>query len=86
VVTLSLGNRRESEAGIVAKFALYAPFDAVYSISVLAHMPRVVREENLATMYYPAVQTGILLLAMDVLLSTDALWKRSESLEVEPPI
>jgi hypothetical protein len=54
--------------------------------ALLAHLPRVVREENLATMYYLAAQTGTLLLAIDVILSTDVLWKRSESLEVEPPI
>ncbi len=70
----------------VAEFAPSAPFDAIYSISVLAHMPRVVREEILRRCAIWLRPTGILLLAIDVIPSSDFLWNRSEGLEVEPPI
>jgi cyclopropane fatty-acyl-phospholipid synthase-like methyltransferase len=70
----------------VAEFTPPAPFDAIYSISVLAHMTRVVREDTLRRCRDWLRPGGCLLFAIDVIPSSDFLWNRSEGLEVEPPI
>ncbi len=49
-------------------------------------MPRVVREEILRRCAIWLRPAGILLLAIEVILSSDFLWNRSEGSEVEPPI
>jgi cyclopropane fatty-acyl-phospholipid synthase-like methyltransferase len=70
----------------VAEFTPPAPFDAIYSISVLAHMTRAVREDTLRRCRDWLRPGGCLLFAIDVIPSSDFLWNRSEGLEVEPPI
>jgi len=70
----------------VAEFTPPAPFDAIYSISVLAHMRRAVREDTLRRCRDWLRPGGCLLFAIDVIPSSDFLWNRSEGLEVEPPI
>jgi cyclopropane fatty-acyl-phospholipid synthase-like methyltransferase len=70
----------------VAEFTPPARFDAIYSISVLAHMTRAVREDTLRRCRDWLRPGGRVLLAIDVIPSSDFLWNRSEGLEVEPPI
>jgi hypothetical protein len=70
----------------VADFTPRASFDAIYSISSLAHFPRVAREATLSSCWEWLRREGLLVLAIDVIPSSDFIWNRSEGLQVEPPI
>jgi SAM-dependent methyltransferase len=70
----------------IAEFAPSYHFDAIYSVCVIAHMPRAVRGDTLRRCRDWLQPGGRLLLAIDVIPSSDFLWNRSEGLEVEPPI
>jgi SAM-dependent methyltransferase len=70
----------------VTEFTPRSSFDAIYSISALAHMRRNVRENTLRRCRDWLRPQGRLLLAIDVIPATDFLWNRSEGLEIEPPI
>jgi SAM-dependent methyltransferase len=73
-----------SHHGAIADFAPAAEFDAVYSICVLAHMPRALREDTLWRCRGWLRTGGRLLLTIDLIPATDFLWNRSEGREVEP--
>ena len=70
----------------LADFVPSSRYDAIYSLSVLAHMTRAVREDTLRRCRDWLRPDGRLLLAIDVIPSSDFLWSHSEGLEVEPPI
>jgi 2-polyprenyl-3-methyl-5-hydroxy-6-metoxy-1,4-benzoquinol methylase len=61
------------------------PYDRVYSVSVLAHMRRLERDETIVQVPGWLKPGGKLLLAVDLLPKSDFLWNRSEGVEVEPP-
>lgn len=69
----------------IAEYRPPAAHDAIYSISVLAHMPRAVREDALKRCAQWLRPGGRLLLAIDLIPSSDFLWNRCEGQEVEPP-
>jgi SAM-dependent methyltransferase len=60
-------------------------FDAIYSVSVIAHLARSVREDAFRRCQNWLGPGGILLLAIDIIPSTDYLWNYSEGQEVEAP-
>ncbi len=68
----------------IGEFHSACRFDAVYSICVLAHMSRVMREDTLRRCRGWLRSGGRLLLTIDLIPSTDFLWNRSEGREVEP--
>ncbi len=68
----------------IAEFAPTSPFDAVYSICALTHMPRAMREDTLRRCHEWLRSCGRLLLTIDLIPATDFLWNRSEGREVEP--
>jgi SAM-dependent methyltransferase len=70
----------------ITKFAPSHRFDAIYSIAALAHMQRTIRENTLRRCRDWLQSNGLLLLAIDIIPSTDFIWNRSEGVEVEPPI
>ncbi len=70
----------------ISEFTPVANFDAIYSICVLAHMPRAVREDTLRRCREWLLPGGRLLLTIDLIPATDFLWNRSEDREVEPPV
>ena len=70
----------------IAEFTPMASFDAIYSVCVLAHMPRAVREDTLRRCREWLSSGGILLLALDLISATDFLWNRSGGREVESPV
>jgi cyclopropane fatty-acyl-phospholipid synthase-like methyltransferase len=70
----------------ITKFEPSGRFDVIYSIAVLAHMPRTVRENTLLRCRDWLKPPGSLLLVIDVIPSTDFIWNRSEGVEVESPI
>jgi hypothetical protein len=70
----------------IIAYAPSATYQAIYSIGSLAHMPRAVRESTLERCHDWLRPNGLLLLAIDVIPSSDFIWNRSEGLEVEPPI
>jgi SAM-dependent methyltransferase len=70
----------------VQDFTPTSPFDAIYSVSVLAHMPREHRDLTLNCCRQWLRPGGTLLLAIDLIPSSDFLWSRSEGREVEPVI
>src|SRR5262249_11098171 len=51
-------------------------FDVIYSICVIAHMPRTTREETLRCCRKWLKPSGTLLLAIDLIPATDFLWNR----------
>lgn len=59
-------------------------YDAIYSISVLAHMPHDVREATLRKSSRWLRPGGLLLLAIDMIPASDFLWNRSGGKVVEP--
>lgn len=61
-------------------------YDAIYSISVLAHMTRSVREQALERTWRWLRPGGRLLLAIDMIPASDFLWNRSGGKVVEPLI
>jgi SAM-dependent methyltransferase len=69
----------------IAEFPLSDSFDVIYSVSVIAHMPGLVREEALQRCRELLQPGGVLLLAIDLIPATDVLWTLSEGREVEPP-
>jgi SAM-dependent methyltransferase len=69
----------------IADFAPSYNFDVIYWVSVIAHMPRLVREDALQRCRVLLQPGGVLLLAVDLIPATDALWTLSEGREVEPP-
>jgi cyclopropane fatty-acyl-phospholipid synthase-like methyltransferase len=70
----------------ITEFAPSGRFDAIYSIAALAHMQRTIRENTLHRCRDWLQPKGLLLLAIDIIPSTDFIWNRSEGAEVEPPI
>jgi SAM-dependent methyltransferase len=71
---------------VISDYKPDTALDAIYSISVMAHMPRAVREDALRRCHGWLRPQGRLLLAIDVIPSSDFLWNRCEGQEVEPPI
>jgi 2-polyprenyl-3-methyl-5-hydroxy-6-metoxy-1,4-benzoquinol methylase len=61
-----------------------APLNAVYSVSVIEHMPRATWEALLARSRRWLVQGGRLILTIDLIPGTQLLWNYSEGQEVEP--
>jgi len=70
----------------ITQFEPSGRFDVIYSIAVLAHMPRNVREVTLQRCREWLKPSGFLLLMIDAIPSTDFIWNRSEGVEVEPLI
>jgi SAM-dependent methyltransferase len=68
----------------IAEFTPVSRFDAVYSVCVLAHMPRATREDTLRRCHGWLRSGGRLLLTIDLIPATHFLWNRSEGREVEP--
>jgi SAM-dependent methyltransferase len=67
----------------IAEFTPLTTFDAIYSICVLAHMQRTVREDTLRRCREWLRPGGRLLLTIDLIPATDFLWNRSEGTDVE---
>lgn len=59
--------------------------DAIYSVSVIEHMPRAHWEALLARCRDWLVRDGHLVLTLDLIPGTDLLWNYAEGREVEPP-
>ena len=59
-------------------------FDAIYSACVLAHLTRQARYTTLRNCREWLRPKGALLLAIDLIPSSDFLWNRVEGREVEP--
>jgi 2-polyprenyl-3-methyl-5-hydroxy-6-metoxy-1,4-benzoquinol methylase len=62
-----------------------APFDAVYSVSVIEHMLRAHWEELLSRCRQWLIEGGRLILTLDLVPGTELLWNYSEGREIEPP-
>ena len=59
------------------------PFDGVYSISVIEHLPATVRRELLADISTRTRTGGLVVLTVDLVRGSDDLWNRSLEIEVE---
>ena len=68
----------------VEKFTPRCAYDVIYSICVIAHMPRATREDTFRRCHDWLEPGGTLLLAMDLIPSTDFLWNRGGD-SLEPP-
>lgn len=60
-----------------------APFDAIYSVSVIEHLPARLRRRWIAAFAAQLRGDGVLLLSVDLAPGSDALWNRSEGTVVE---
>ncbi|MGC8495194.1 MAG: methyltransferase domain-containing protein [Syntrophobacteraceae bacterium] len=68
----------------VLEFHPRHPFDVIYSISVLEHMSRPIRERTLELAASWMKSGGILLLTLDLIPDSDDLWNMSEGRIVDP--
>lgn len=60
------------------------PFDLIYSVSVIEHIPAEARRDVLAAMRRCLAPGGRLLLTLDLIPGTDRLWDMSEGKRVDP--
>lgn len=60
------------------------PFDVIYSVSVIEHMPAMIRRMALQRMAELLVPGGRLLLTLDLVPGTDDLWRLSQGKDVDP--
>ena len=70
----------------IEEFVPRHPFDAVYSISCLAHISQAVRDEALRGCRRWLRPGGIMLHAIEVIPASDFLWNRCDGQEIEPPV
>jgi hypothetical protein len=61
-------------------------YHAIYSVSSIVHMPRTCREDMLRHCHGWLHPRGLLVLAVDLIPSSDFLWNRADGVEVETPI
>ena len=59
------------------------PFDGVYSISVIEHLPATVRRKLLADISTRTRTGGLVVLTVDLVRGSDDLWNRNLEIEVE---
>jgi SAM-dependent methyltransferase len=69
----------------ITMFRPVRAYDAIYSICAVAHMPRAVRQEVFRLCYGWLRSGGRLLLACDLIPSTDFIWNRCLGNELAPP-
>jgi Methyltransferase domain len=62
-----------------------APFDGVYSVSVIEHLPATVRRELLADISTRTRRGGLVVLTVDLVRGSDDLWNRNLEIQVEDP-
>lgn len=67
----------------VESLAGEAPFDVITSVSVIEHMPAAIRRAALKAMAGMLQPGGRMLLTLDLVPGSDALWRMSEGQEVE---
>jgi hypothetical protein len=67
----------------ILRFRPKMKFDAIYSVSVIEHMPRAIWEKTLLLASKWLKNNGLLLLTLDLKPNTDALWNLSEGEVVE---
>ena len=65
----------------IQDFKPWHPYDAIYSVGALAHFPSSIRERTLRNCWAWLKPGGRLLLAVDLIPSTDALWNLGGSEE-----
>jgi len=74
----TLDSRIKSVHGDVASFETGERFDIIYSVSVLEHMPAVVRRATIANIAKWLAPGGRILLSFDLIPQTDELWPLSQ--------
>ncbi len=62
-----------------------ATFDAIYSVSVIEHVPLITRSKWLSGFTNQLKPGGLLLLTVDLVRGTDSLWNLCEGKQVEEP-
>ena len=67
----------------ILKFRPGRRVDAIYSVSVLEHMPRLIWEQTLKRTAKWLRPSGVLLLTLDLQPGSDSLWNFSEGKEVD---
>lgn len=69
----------------IADFTAAESFDAIYSVSAITHLSRAVREDAIRRCHALLRSGGLLLLAVDLIPSTNFLWNYSAGREIETP-
>ena len=69
----------------VGQLPVQPPFDGIYSISVIEHIPAVARRALLADMSIRTRSGGLVILTIDLVRGRDDLWNRNLGHEVEIP-
>jgi 2-polyprenyl-3-methyl-5-hydroxy-6-metoxy-1,4-benzoquinol methylase len=80
----ALDPRIQSENCLVQALDTSDSFDVIYSVSVIEHMPAAARRNAVATCARLLVPGGRLLLTLDLVPGTEALWTLSEGVVVDP--
>lgn len=76
-------DRIRSHNCLMQDLANAGPFDLIYSVSVIEHIPAEARRAVLAAMRRCLVPGGRLLLTLDLIPGTDQLWNMSEGKRVD---
>jgi SAM-dependent methyltransferase len=79
----SIDSRIRSHNCLMQDLENPGPFDLVYSVSVIEHIPAEARRAVLAAMKACLVPGGRLLLTLDLIPGTDMLWDLSEGVRVD---
>ena len=79
----SLDERVQSIHAPYETFASTTAFQCIYSVSVIEHVPRDVRSVWITSFHRQLSSGGLLLLTVDLIPNSDALWNLSEGKVVE---
>lgn len=80
----TIDNKIESKHINFTGYKTLKKYDCIYSVSVIEHMPKSVRQKVLKKSAKLLKKGGRLLLSVDVVPGTDDIWNLSENKEVEP--
>lgn len=78
------GLARRSWNSLLEETDLTCCYDLIYSVSVIEHLRSGVRQLLLEAMHQRLQRGGFLVLTVDLVKGTNALWNRSEGVKVEP--
>ena len=69
----------------LGELPLRPPYDGIYSVSVIEHVPAAVRRDLLSEISSRVRLGGLVVLTIDLVRNQDALWNRNLGIEVEEP-
>jgi SAM-dependent methyltransferase len=81
----SAGLAHRSWNGTVAGLPVRPPYDGIYSVSVIEHLPAAVRRALISDVATRTRPGGMVIFTIDLVRGGDALWNRNLGIQVEDP-